>query len=694
MALSAETEAIINRLKSEGDLIRNSGTNSIRSVNIQLAKFDGLFNSINSNISEQTKMMQRQLGIAEEAIETARAKEQYDEIVPPVAPQTDDRDDPNDRNTNEKIDKMGDSIANALSLKNIALGAAGLFVGYNLLKGFIDERTGGGFTAMESNLGTFATQLGTIDLSSLPNTLQTMQTTMADLSDSLTSLRESIDYITSIGWADIAQGVLTSIGLLTAYNLTARIALRLMGNTPGMGGRRGLLRRLIPTLGASAAAAALGTTANDPDVRGANADIEQNRQMDARRNADRMIREADERAAREAAEAASRAAARTAPSVMSTSPEQPRPNFRWTDEAGNAFVTSRDGTVYRAESPQGRMITNMSGNIVDRPPNVGAAVPGAHGRALASRLRGRIAQMAASKAWKAAATAIPLIGAIAGAGFALWNLFRGDYTSAALQGSSIFMPTVTGTAVDITSVATEIFFALYEDEAGNTNITYNPANPDHNIFMQEIGDAIATAVREYLDSEGNRQSLEKRMEYENASTEERAQMLSEAERLAWSYTGPGGQVHHREADRATERAIQELLADPNNLGNHAYDSRGNLIFTPNGNRSTGAGPQASLGGMPYAPTDSSGRLILFDEFGNPRLLTNQQQNGRLGALLRGELDLASAGGQNIIYSPVINAPASYNIGGDSVVTASYADLGGGGRAGGSVMPYGLTGAFS
>lgn len=143
MALSAETEAIINRLKSEGDLIRNSGTNSIRSVNIQLAKFDGLFNSINSNISEQTKMMQRQLGIAEEAIETARAKEQYDEIVPPVAPQTDDRDDPNDRNTNEKIDKMGDSIANALSLKNIALGAAGLFVGYNLLKGFIDERTGG-----------------------------------------------------------------------------------------------------------------------------------------------------------------------------------------------------------------------------------------------------------------------------------------------------------------------------------------------------------------------------------------------------------------------------------------------------------------------------------------------------------------------------------------------------------------------
>lgn len=706
MALSAETEAIVNRLKAEGDLIRNSGTNSIRSVNIQLAKFDGLFNSINSNISEQTKIMHRQLGIAEDAIQSARTKEQYEEIASPAAAQTDDRDESNNRNTNEKIDKMSDSIANALSLQNIALGAAGLFVGYNLLKGFVDERTGGGFTAMENNLGNFATQLGSIDLSSLPTTLETMQTTMADLSDSLTSLRESIDYITSIGWADIAQGVLTSIGLLTAYNLTARIALRLMGNTPGMGGRRGLLRRLIPTLGAGGAAAALGTTINDPDVRGAQAEIDQNRQMESRRDAARLIREADELAAREAAERAALRAATAAgttpppnvmtttptpqpPSVMSNAPNQP--HYRWTDPIdGQAYVTSRSGTVFRADSPQGRMILNMAPhNVIDGLPNVGAAaaVPGAHGRALASRLRGRIAQMAASKAWKAAATAIPLVGAIAGAGFAIWNLFRGDYTSASLQGSSIFMPTVTGTAVDITSVATEIFFALYEDEAGNTGIPYNPINPDHNIFMQEIGDAIATAVREYLESEGNQQSLERRMEYENATPEERAEMLAEAERLAWSYTNtPGGPVHHGEASQATTEAIQQLLNDPNNLGNYAYDSRGNLIFAPNANRTT-AGPQASLGRMSYAPTEG-GRLILFDEFGNPRLLTNQQQNGRLGQLLRGELDLAPAGGAVVINAPTNVSPIVNNVsGGRSVNQISVRS--GVGTGFGSADPFGL-----
>ena len=33
---SADTQAIIDRLKAEGDLARNSGTNSIRSVKINL----------------------------------------------------------------------------------------------------------------------------------------------------------------------------------------------------------------------------------------------------------------------------------------------------------------------------------------------------------------------------------------------------------------------------------------------------------------------------------------------------------------------------------------------------------------------------------------------------------------------------------------------------------------------------------
>lgn len=37
--LSPETEAIVARLKSEGDLVRNSGTNSIKAITINLDKF-------------------------------------------------------------------------------------------------------------------------------------------------------------------------------------------------------------------------------------------------------------------------------------------------------------------------------------------------------------------------------------------------------------------------------------------------------------------------------------------------------------------------------------------------------------------------------------------------------------------------------------------------------------------------------
>lgn len=52
-ALSPETEAIVKRLKSEGDLVRNSGTNSIKAITINLDKFTDAFAAIQIS-SEQT----------------------------------------------------------------------------------------------------------------------------------------------------------------------------------------------------------------------------------------------------------------------------------------------------------------------------------------------------------------------------------------------------------------------------------------------------------------------------------------------------------------------------------------------------------------------------------------------------------------------------------------------------------------
>ena len=136
--LSEETKAIIDRLKAEGELSRNRGTHSVRSVKIQLDRFEDIFKTISVNTVEQTKMMQMQMGIAKEAIEFQKSQEQFDELKRDAEIIQEDKIEESRGRDNTKIDAFGDRITKALSMKNIAMGAAGLFVGYNLLKGFID----------------------------------------------------------------------------------------------------------------------------------------------------------------------------------------------------------------------------------------------------------------------------------------------------------------------------------------------------------------------------------------------------------------------------------------------------------------------------------------------------------------------------------------------------------------------------
>ena len=62
-AYSEQTQAIVDRLKAEGQLIRNTGTNSIKSMNIKLDKFQGLFKSINNELMFQTDMLRQSLEI-------------------------------------------------------------------------------------------------------------------------------------------------------------------------------------------------------------------------------------------------------------------------------------------------------------------------------------------------------------------------------------------------------------------------------------------------------------------------------------------------------------------------------------------------------------------------------------------------------------------------------------------------------
>ena len=52
---SADTEAILDRLKKEGSYIRNANKgNSLKNVNINLTKMQGVLNAINTNVLAQT----------------------------------------------------------------------------------------------------------------------------------------------------------------------------------------------------------------------------------------------------------------------------------------------------------------------------------------------------------------------------------------------------------------------------------------------------------------------------------------------------------------------------------------------------------------------------------------------------------------------------------------------------------------
>jgi hypothetical protein len=221
--LSAETTAIVERLRAEGDLVRNSGTNSIRSVKIKLDRFDGLFTSIQTNVAEQTQILRQQAGIQEAAAENRKRQEDFDNLK--AGQEVVEK--KNDRAAQEERDaKMIDAMRSAFSLKNLALGAGGAFLGYNLLKGAIDKQFNGAFSNMEKGISEFNPAVIQETFTNLKTTIRNMDTTIANLNTTVAGLQSDIEKfkenITSFGfWV----GSLTSIiGAAFALNAARKLA--------------------------------------------------------------------------------------------------------------------------------------------------------------------------------------------------------------------------------------------------------------------------------------------------------------------------------------------------------------------------------------------------------------------------------------------------------------------------------------
>ena len=92
---SADTEAILDRLKKEGSNIRNANKgNSLKNVNINLTKMQGVLNAINTNVLAQTSAFAasaaNQAKVQQEAAEKSRRKEELAEVIDPRQAKLDD----------------------------------------------------------------------------------------------------------------------------------------------------------------------------------------------------------------------------------------------------------------------------------------------------------------------------------------------------------------------------------------------------------------------------------------------------------------------------------------------------------------------------------------------------------------------------------------------------------------------------
>lgn len=572
-ALSEETEAIVKRLKAEGDLIRNSGTNSLRVLNVKLDKFDSLFSSINANMVEQTALLERQLGIAKQAETASKNQEQFDELKR-TAPESKKNDNPRERkerkpNWVDKIpDMLGNGIQSAFTMKNLALGAAGAFVGYNLLKGAIDEKTGGGFTEFESGLVEFGRGLGELDMTSIQETFTTLGESVAGIAASLSSLTAAVEMITSIDWLTVVTAFASTISALTAYSLTLRTLNLFKGNPGGprspRNAGRSWLRRLLAgsaVAGVPAASTVLTNAGNRVD------DVVPNPRATF---PDRTVMGSMDVPNLDGA---------GAPKVVIDPPKQPNYTFHAATDiytsnntgrvlTGNARTAAENARLRRMPLPT---LPSAVGGT-DFKPAGGPRMYGINAREIADNFikanKGRITAAIIKAIPGVVAKSVPVLGVFVGLGFMVWSISKADWTSALAEGVSLMLPGFTGLPLDIAAAATSVFNEV-------TGRTYLQWREDDRLVMTQIGIMMWDEYHNYMaDAEGR-----KRREYDALPEADRAARLAEAEYIAGGGRGPRGMGENNTGTMS----LGSYGGAPDNTLNQSPGFKGSYYAGPNGN---------------------------------------------------------------------------------------------------------------
>ena len=259
--LSEQTEAILERLKAEGQLTRNTGTNSLKSVKVDLGKFTDVLSSVNSNIAEQTSIMRQTLDYNVQEAQRARDEARQEQLSE-VARKAEEKEKETQSKTEEgkktrssETTSIGGVLTNMLSgFKNFVvkslLGAVGGIAIFELARGFFDERTNGGFSQFFDD----------IDWQKMTTDMTYIATTIADGAKNFVNfVADPMGAILSaIGPVGAGAAVVTAAGLGGLLNSTD-------GDSDGVTKRRSKLRNFVKLsalglvlAGTSAAATSVG----------------------------------------------------------------------------------------------------------------------------------------------------------------------------------------------------------------------------------------------------------------------------------------------------------------------------------------------------------------------------------------------------------------------------------------------------
>ena len=259
--LSEQTEAILERLKAEGQLTRNTGTNSLKSVKVDLAKFTDVLSSVNSNIAEQTSIMRQTLDYNVQEAQRARDEARQEQLGE-VAKKAEEKEKETQQKTEQEkksrsndATSIGGVLTNMLGgFKNFVikslLGAVGGIAIFELARGFFDERTGGEFSRFFDEID-WATM--TTNMTSIASSISTgAQNFVNFIADPLGVI------LSSIGPVGAGAAVVTAAGLGGLLNSTD-------GDSEGVTKRRSKLRNFVKLsalglvlAGTSAAASSIG----------------------------------------------------------------------------------------------------------------------------------------------------------------------------------------------------------------------------------------------------------------------------------------------------------------------------------------------------------------------------------------------------------------------------------------------------